>query len=70
VSFAVDDRGVVEAARVVESDDKRFNMSAVEAILRWRFRAAETADGPAMAIVTIPFVFNAPKPEQAAQGTP
>jgi len=45
-------------------------MSAVEAILRWRFRAAETADGPAMAIVTIPFVFNAPKPEQAAQGTP
>ena len=70
VSFAVDDRGSVEAARVVQSDDARFNLPAVEAVLRWKFEPAETEAGPAMAFVTIPFVFNAPKPEQPVPNLP
>jgi TonB family protein len=61
VSFAVDDRGSVEAARVVESDDARFNIPAVEAVLRWKFRPAEAEGRPAMTFVSIPFVFKAPR---------
>jgi len=66
VSFVVDDQGNVEAARVVESNDARFNITSVEAVLRWKFRPAEVEAGPAMAFVTIPFVFKAPKPLQPA----
>jgi TonB family protein len=70
VSFAVDDRGSVEAARVVESNDARFNITSVEAVLRWKFQPAEVEDGPAVAFITIPFVFNAPKPMRPAPVPP
>jgi TonB family protein len=70
VSFVVDDQGNVEAARALESDDPRFNMSAVEAVLRWKFRPAETDEGPTMIFITIPFIFNAPNPETAKPGAP
>jgi TonB family protein len=70
VSFAVDDRGSVEAARVVESNDARFNIPSVEAVLRWKFQPAEVEGGPAMALITVPFVFNAPKPVQPSPGLP
>ncbi len=62
VSFAVDDHGNVEAARVVESNDARYNMRAVETVLRWRFQPAEVENGPAMAFITVPFVFKPPTP--------
>ncbi len=70
VSFVVDARGSVEAARVVESSDARFNSASVEAVLRWKFQPAEVDGGPAMAIITIPFVFNAPKPVPATPALP
>jgi len=63
VSFAVDNGGNVEAARILQSDDARFDTSAAGAVLRWRFRPAETEDGPAMAFVTVPVVFKVPIPE-------
>jgi TonB family protein len=64
VSFAVDAGGRVEAARILQSDDARFDASAAGAVLRWRFRPAETEGGPAMAFVTVPVVFKVPIPEQ------
>ena len=57
VSFAVDDRGNVEAARVVDSDDSRFDIPAVEAVLLWKFKPAELNGSPAVAMITVPIVF-------------
>jgi TonB family protein len=68
VSFVVDDKGAVEAARVIESNDARYNIPAVEAVLAWKFQPAEVEDGPAMAFVTIPFVFQARGPAQPPPG--
>ena len=60
VSFVVDEKGRVEAARVINSADGRFDASALEAVLRWRFRPGEIGGSPARTFVRVPFVFVAP----------
>jgi TonB family protein len=59
VSFFVDTEGNVEAARVLDSNNSAFNIPAVSAVLQWKFKPAETDKGPAMAMIVVPFVFEA-----------
>lgn len=60
ISFVVDAKGGVEAARVFESGDERFDVAAIETVLKWRFRPGEIDGKPAKVFVRIPFVFRAP----------
>jgi TonB family protein len=46
VSFVIGPDGSVEAARVIESSDSRFDASALEAMFKTSFLPAEGPDGP------------------------
>jgi TonB family protein len=61
VSFVIDRSGMVEAARVLESSDSRFDQSAVEAVMKWKFLPAEFEDGPTLAVSAVPVVFDGKK---------
>lgn len=58
VAFVIDEKGGVEAARVLESDDVRFDQSAIAAVLKWKFRPAEFEDGPTKAFLAVPVHFD------------
>jgi TonB family protein len=62
ISFFVDSVGNVEAARVLDSNNSAFNLPAIYAVLQWKFRPAETEEGPALAMVVVPFIFKATAP--------
>ena len=68
VSFVVGEGGSVEAARVVSSNDARYNPCAVAAVLQWLFRPAMAGGRPAACFVVIPFRFNYPPPAMLAPG--
>jgi TonB family protein len=55
VCFVVGIDGKVEAARVMESSDTRFNDSALEAIRQFTFLPASDAHGPARDVLHFPF---------------
>jgi TonB family protein len=61
VSFVVGIDGKVEDARIIESSDSRFNSSAIEAIRKFTWIAAEGAAGPEREMAIVPFYFRAPK---------
>ena len=61
VSFIINPTGVVEAARVMESSDARFEQSAIDAVLKWKFLPAEFDDGPTIAVTAVPIVFDGMK---------
>jgi len=62
VSFAVGAAGTVEAARVVESNDARYNQAALDAVHQWVFTPAILGGHPATAFIVVPFRFNYPSP--------
>jgi TonB family protein len=57
VSFVVGTNGRVEAARILESSDSRFNDSVLEATRRFTFIPAQGTDGPTRYITQMPFNF-------------
>jgi len=57
VSFVVGTDGRVEAARILESSDSRFNDSVLEAVRHFTFIPAQGTDGPTRYIGQIPFGF-------------
>jgi TonB family protein len=57
VSFVVGTDGRVEAARILESSDSRFNDSVLEATRQFTFLPAQGADGPTRYIAQMPFNF-------------
>jgi TonB family protein len=61
VSFVVGADGRVEDARVVESSDTRFNIYAVEAVMKFTFLPAEGAAGPERTMADQPFYFRVKK---------
>lgn len=69
VSFVVGKDGSVSDARVFESSDERFDASAIEAIMKFRWIAAEdTTGGPVSAMAHIPFHFK-PKDKKLGGAT-
>jgi TonB family protein len=57
VSFVVGIDGHVEAARIIESSDSRFDASALEAIVQFKFIPAQGAAGPEREMAILPFNF-------------
>lgn len=57
VSFVVGTDGRVEAARILESSDSRFNDSVLEAVRQFTFIPAQGTDGPTRYIGQMPFGF-------------
>ena len=57
VSFVVGTDGRVEAARILESSDGRFDDSVLEAVRQFTFIPAQGTDGPTRYIGQIPFGF-------------
>lgn len=57
VSFVVGPDGHVEAARVIESSDARFNDSSLTAIFGFTFIPPQGISGPAHELATLPFNF-------------
>ena len=57
MSLLINEHGDVEAARVVNSMDSRFNKAAIEAVLQWKFSPAESAEGPTKVFVSAPLIF-------------
>jgi TonB family protein len=57
VSFVVSPSGLVEEARVLESDDHRLDPFAIEAMLLFKFSPAQGTSGAERAMATMPFVF-------------
>lgn len=57
VSLIVDEAGGVEAARVLDSTDSRFNQSAINAVLQWRFFPAEGEQGFMKSAFVVPLTF-------------
>ena len=66
VSFIVDETGGVEAARVLESDDPRYNQSAIDAVLQWRFFPAEGEQGFMKSFFLVPIAFKGERAEDLA----
>jgi TonB family protein len=60
VSFVVGTGGNVEAARVAESNDPRFNQAAVGAVLKWNFAPAIMDGTPTEAFIVVPIRFDFP----------
>jgi len=60
VVFTVRTDGKVADPAVVEADDLLFGESAVQAILKWRFRPAKVHGAPVECRMTLPFVFTSP----------
>jgi TonB family protein len=60
VLFTVRADGKVGDASVVQADDVLFGESAVDAVLRWRFRPAQVRGAPVACRMTLPFVFTSP----------
>lgn len=61
VAFVIDESGVVEAARVFESSDSRFDQSAIDAVKKWKFLPAEFEDGPTKGFLVVPVQFGGMK---------
>jgi TonB family protein len=57
VSFVVGTDGRVEAARILESSDSRFNDSVLEAIRQFTFIPAQGTDGPTRYMAHMPIAF-------------
>ena len=57
LSAVVGRDGQVEAARVFESDDHRFDQAALEAVRKWKFSPAESSTGKERSFVVIPIIF-------------
>ena len=57
VSFIISPTGSVEAARILESSDSRFDQAALDSIMTWKFLPAESEDGPTRFAVTAPLEF-------------
>ena len=57
LSAVVGRDGQVEAARVFESDDHRFDQAALEAVRKWKFSPAESAAGKERSFVSVPIIF-------------
>lgn len=57
VSFFLDKRGRVEAARVVESPDSRVDEPSVAAIMKWKFLPAMRGGKPVKTSVIVPMVW-------------
>jgi TonB family protein len=70
VSFVVGEAGNVVAARVVESNDPRFNQAAVDAVQKWSFRPAVLDGKAAAAFVAVPIRFDFPTLGTAGPGAP
>jgi len=51
VAFVIDEKGAVEEARVLESSDSRFDLSATDAVRKWKFFPAEFDDGATKAFI-------------------
>jgi TonB family protein len=66
VSFIVDETGGVEAARVLESSDPRFNQPAIDAVLQWRFFPAEGEQGFMKSSFVVPIKFAGQQAEDLA----
>jgi TonB family protein len=62
VSFVVGLDGRVEAARVIESSDSRFDAPAVDAMLKFTFLPAEGENGPEREMEEQPINFRIRKP--------
>jgi TonB family protein len=60
ISFVIGEKGNVEAARVLDSSDPRFNESALEGVRQWRFEPAQGASGPTRAVTLLPIIFHHP----------
>lgn len=57
VSLVVDEKGGVEAERMLETTDGRFTQAALDAVRQWRFTPALSADGPTKMFLCVPCVF-------------
>lgn len=57
MSFVVDEKGKVEAARVLESSDSRFDQAALESVLKWKFLPALNGGTPKKCFITTPIEF-------------
>ncbi|MBP9912715.1 MAG: energy transducer TonB [Opitutaceae bacterium] len=68
VSLVIAENGRVEAARVVESSDAKFDQGALDAVLQWKFKPAEGEGGPVKSFSVVPIQFVSPAPEQTAIG--
>lgn len=66
VSLIVDETGGVEAARVLESSDPRYNQSAIDAVLQWRFFPAEGEHGFMKSFFVVPITFAGERAEDLA----
>ena len=66
VSLIVDETGGVEAARVLDSSDPRFNQSAIDAVLQWRFFPAEGEHGFMKSSFLVPVNFAGERAEDLA----
>jgi TonB family protein len=53
----VNQKGRVQAVRVVRSDQKAFEQSAVETVKKWRFKPAEKSGQPVPVQVTVEMKF-------------
>lgn len=58
VEFMVDEHGAVLDPRVVRSDDRVFEESALRAVSRWRFEPGRRAGQIVRFRMSVPFVFN------------
>ena len=57
VSIVVGRDGSVIDARVMESSDSRFDQSAVDAAIKWKFLPGEFDDGPTIVVIAAPVEF-------------
>lgn len=63
VALVISDTGQVEAARILDSTDARFNQVSLDAVKQWLFRPALGDEGPRIAFTVAPIVFQgAPAP--------
>lgn len=63
VALVISDTGKVEAARILDSTDARFNQAAIDGVKQWLFRPALGDDGPRISFTVAPIIFHgAPKP--------
>jgi len=62
VSFVVDEKGNVEAARVLESSDARLNSASLAAVLKWKFQPIANQNGSTRFFHTVPILFQGAKP--------
>ena len=57
ISIVIDEQGKVEAARVLESSDARFDRPSLDAVRAWKFLPATQNGQPTKTFITIPMEF-------------